>query len=126
MISHAQVLNDAYRNIMGFVGQFREFNDRVAAYSKMVKLYGGMLFSNYYPVILSTGFQNLSRRPHVPANDEPPELTDFEWSKIKADLAHNVAVAKTCTFDKEDESNVSHECKVIFYEIMYLHLLKAY
>ena len=48
------------------------------------------------------GFNNLSKRPHVPADDHCPELTDFEWGRIHSDLAHNVEMAKSYNPDDED------------------------
>ena len=44
MIKHAEILNESYRAMMSVMGQFRNFNDRVACYAKMVKIYGGFLF----------------------------------------------------------------------------------
>ena len=44
MIKHAEILNESYRNMMSVMGHFRNFNDRVACYAKMVKIYGGFLF----------------------------------------------------------------------------------
>ena len=44
MLKHAKILNEAYRNLMGVVGQFRRFDDRIACYAKLVGIYGGFLF----------------------------------------------------------------------------------
>ena len=112
MAAHADMLNESYRVIMRTVGQFSSDSNRINVYSKMVKMYGGVLFSNYYPVLLDRGFSDMSKRPHVPHNDDLPELTEFEWGRIKNDLAHNLAMAKEAKFSKEGE-NVSNKKFVV-------------
>ena len=106
MESHVEILNEAYRSIAKTIGKLSRFETRLAAYCKLVKLYSGTLHKNYYPAILSKGFRSLDKRPHVPVNDEPPELTDFEWSKIHADLAYNVKMAQEA--EKPDANDVSN------------------
>ena len=103
MVSHANFLNEAYRVVMKSVGQFSSDVDRICAYAKMVKLYGGFLFASYYPVLLARGFSDMSKKPHVPHGEDLPQLTDYEWGKIKKDLAHNVEMAKKAQFDKDVE-----------------------
>ena len=60
-------------------------------------------------MILTEGFRNRSKRPHVPTGDKCPELTDYEWGRLKKDLAHNVEMAKQYKPQEgeQDEQDVS-------------------
>ena len=103
MTSHANIMNEAYRAVMRTTGQFGKMDDRIAAYAKLVKLYSGFLFADYYPVLLGRGFEHMSKRPHVPHKEDLPELTDFEWSRMKRDLAHNIEMAQQAQFENEED-----------------------
>ena len=82
----------------------------------MVKYIMGHLFNDYYPVLLNKGFQSLlEKRPHVPYDNDAPEMTDFEWGKLKDDLKHNVEMAEQAIDNPDDEDvNIinKYSCKV--------------